>query len=140
MFLVTNLYIQKAQRKTSKLRVYQRNLKDKNKLKDLQVKTYSYPFEVDNREESEMQQISLRCKFSDLRVNRLLKGALREDFPLRLKFEEKFVHYPDVFFVYDDRGCEVIARTADKLRPLYENDYDWVEEIDRERIEKGLGM
>lgn len=150
LFLVTNLYKQKAQRQTSKLKVYQRNLKNKNKLKDLRVKTYSYPFEVDNREEYEMQQISLRCKLSDLRVSRLLKGALHEDFPLRPKFGENFVHYPDVFFVnatkdvvffmYDDRGCEVIARTADRLCPLYENYYDWVEEIDRERIETGLGM
>lgn len=41
-----------------------------------------------------------------------------------------------LFFVYDDRGCEVIARIAEKLRPLYEKHYDWVDEVDREKIEK----
>lgn len=82
-------------------------------------------------------------------MNELLKAACNEDFPLKPKFGEDFIHYPDVFFVnttkdiiffvYDDRGCEVIAREADRIRPLYENYYDWVEEVDRKKIEEGLG-
>ena len=150
LFLVTNIYRQKTQQLTKKMKVYQPNLRNKNNLKQLQVKTYPYPFEEDEREEYEMQQFSLHCKVNDIRVNGLLKAAINEDFPLKPRFGRDFVHYPDVFFVnitkdiiffvYDDRGCEVIARTADRLRPIYVKYYDWIEEVDRERIEKGLGI
>lgn len=150
LVLVTNIYRQKGQRKTSKMKVYQPNLKDKNKLKQLQAKTYPYPFEVDESDEYELQQFSLDCKVQDIHLDGLLKAAIHEDFPLKPRFGADSVHYPDIFFVnitkdiiffvYDDRGCEVIAHTTDKLRPLYEKYYNWVEDVDRARIEKGLGL
>lgn len=151
LILVTNNYKWKKQQQTTKLKVYQPNLRDKNILKKLQSKTYPYPFEEDEKENYEMQQFSLQCKVSDINLEGLLKASLNEDFPpMKPRFGCDSVYYPDVFFVnttkdiiffvYDDRGCEVIALTAEKLRPLYEKHYDWVDEVDRERIEKGLGM
>lgn len=151
LILVTNNYKWKKQQQTTKLKVYQPNLRDKNILKKLQSKTYPYPFEEDEKEDYEMQQFSLQCKVSDINLEGLLKASLNEDFPpVKPRFGCDSVYYPDVFFVnttkdiiffvYDDRGCEVIALTAEKLRPLYEKHYDWVDEVDRERIEKGLGM
>lgn len=151
LILVTNNYKWKKQQQTTKLKVYQPNLRDKNILKKLQSKTYPYPFEEDEKENYEMQQFSLQCKVSDINLEGLLKASLNEDFPpVKPRFGCDSVYYPDVFFVnttkdiiffvYDDRGCEVIALTAEKLRPLYEKHYDWVDEVDRERIEKGLGM
>ena len=151
LILVTNNYKWKKQQQTTKLKVYQPNLRDKNILKKLQSKTYPYPFEEDEKEDYEMQQFSLQCKVSDINLEGLLKASLNEDFPpMKPRYGCDSVHYPDVFFVnttkdiiffvYDDRGCEVIALTAEKLRPLYEKHYDWVDEVDRERIEKGLGM
>ena len=124
LILVTNNYKWKKQQQTTKLKVYQPNLRDKNILKKLQSKTYPYPFEEDEKEDYEMQQFSLQCKVSDINLEGLLKASLNEDFP---PMKPRF-------------GCEVIARTAEKLRPLYEKHYDWVDEVDRERIEKGLGM
>ena len=47
LFLVTNIYRQKTQQLTKKMKVYQPNLRNKNNLKQLQVKTYPYPFEED---------------------------------------------------------------------------------------------
>lgn len=149
LILVTNNYKWKKQQKTTKLKVYQPNLRDKNILKKLQSQIYPYPFEEE--EDYEMQQFSLQCKVSDINLEGLLKASLNEDFPpMKPRYGCDSVHYPDVFFVnttrdiiffvYDDRGCEVIARTAEELRPLYEKHYDWVDEVDRERIEKGLGM
>lgn len=150
LILVTNIYRQIGQQKINKLKVYKPNLKDQSKLKKLQVKTYPYPFDTDELDEYEMQQFSLSCKVKDLRIEGLLKGAIHEDFPLKPKFGIGFVHYPDVFFVnktndilffvYDDRGCEVVARKPDRLRPLYKTYYDWVADFDRARIEKGLGL
>lgn len=150
LILVTNIYRQIGQQKINKMKVYKPNLKDQSKLKKLQVKTYPYPFDNDELDEYEMQQFSLSCKVKDLRIEGLLKGAIHEDFPLKPRFGTDFVHYPDVFFVnttkdilffvYDDRGCEVVARKPDRLRPLYKTYYDWVADFDRARIEKGLGL
>ncbi|MEK4715911.1 DUF3885 domain-containing protein, partial [Sporosarcina sp. FSL K6-5500] len=131
LILVTNNYKWKKQQQTTKLKVYQPNLRDKNILKKLQSKTYPYPFEEDEKEDYEMQQFSLQCKVSDINLEGLLKASLNEDFPpMKPRFGCDSVYYPDVFFVnttkdiiffvYDDRGCEVIALTAEKLRPLYE--------------------
>jgi len=151
LILVTNIYSQKKRQQIQRMKVYQPNLRDKNNLKKIKVETHPYPFEAEESAKYEMQQFSLNCKVSDIRVDGLLKSAINKDFPpLKPRFGADYVHYPDVFFVnvtkdiiffvYDDRGCEVIARETDVLRPLYEKYFDWVEEVDREQIEKGLGL
>lgn len=149
LFLVTNVYKHQTYEKhIRKLKVYEKFLKDKQNLYKIHVKTYPYPFESDDAEEFEMQQFSLRCKRDDINVKALLKAASNEDFPLKPRFGGYSVHYPDVFFVnitkdiifyvYDDRGCEVIACDLDRLRPIYEKHYDWIKEIDKQRIEQML--
>ncbi|WP_088044487.1 DUF3885 domain-containing protein [Bacillus sp. EAC] len=149
LFIVTNMYKHKTNEKhIRKLKVYKPFIKRKSDLNRIQVKTYPYPFELDEAETYEMQQFSLLCKREDFRVQELLKAACNEDFPLNPKLGGYSIDYPDVFFVniskdiiffiYDDRGCEVIAREADKILPIYEKYYNWVEEVDRKRIENGL--
>ncbi|WP_439846465.1 DUF3885 domain-containing protein [Bacillus subtilis] len=138
IFLVTNMYKHKKEKCIRKLKVYQPFLKCKNHLNQILVKTYPYPFEINKAEEYEMQQFSLLCKPRDLRVTELLKAASNEDFPLKPKFGGYSIDYPDVFFVnitkniiffiYDDRGCEVIALDFKRIHPLYEKYHDWVEE------------
>ncbi|KFF57094.1 hypothetical protein CM50_19455 [Bacillus subtilis] len=139
IFLVANMYKHKKKEKCiRKLKVYQPFLKCKNLLNQMMVKTYPYPFEINKAEEYEMQQFSLLCKPRDLRVTELLKAASNEDFPLKPKFGGYSIDYPDVFFVnitkdiiffiYDDRGCEVIALDFKRIRHLYEKYHDWVEE------------
>lgn len=138
LILVTNVYVQRAKQQTRRLKVYQPNVRDKNILRHLRLETYPYPFEVAESDDFyEMQQFSLTCKVKDIRVEGILKAAIHEDFPpLKPRFGFNQIHYPDVFFVnltkgiiffvYDDRGCEVLALTPDKLRPLYEKYSDWV--------------
>ncbi|MFP7486480.1 DUF3885 domain-containing protein [Priestia filamentosa] len=149
LFLVTNVYKHKTEEKsTRKLKVYQPSLKDKRYLTQIQVKTYPYPFDIEEAEQYEMQQFSLLCRRGDLRVNQLLKAASNEDFPLNPRFGGYSIDYPDIFFVnitkdiiffvYDDRGCEVVALDAEQIRPLYEKYYNWVDEVDRKKIEQGL--
>lgn len=139
IFLVTNMYKHKAKEKCiRKLKVYQPFLKCKNYLNQIQVKTFSYPFEIDKVEEYAMQQFTLLCKPRDLRVTELLKAASNGDFPLKPRFGGYSIDYPDVFFVnitkdiiffiYDDRGCEVIALDFKRIRPLCEKYHNWVEE------------
>ncbi|MGG1348414.1 DUF3885 domain-containing protein [Bacillus subtilis] len=138
IFLVTNMYKHKKEKCIRKLKVYQPFLKCKNHLNQILVKTYPYPFEINKAGEYEMQQFSLLCKPRDLRVTEILKAASNEDFPLKPTFGGYSIDYPDVFFVnitkdiiffiYDDRGCEVIALDFKQIRHLYEKYHDWVEE------------
>ncbi len=150
LLLVTNVYKHKTnEKRIRKLKVYQNFLKDKQNLYKIHVKTYPYPFEADDAEEFEMQQFSLWCKRDDINVIELLKAASNEDFTLKPRFGGYSVHYPDVFFVnvttkdiiffvYDDRGCEVIALDPDRLILIYEKYNNWIEEVDRPRIEQGI--
>ena len=41
-----------------------------------------------------------------------------------------------IFFIYDDRGCEVIAADKETLRPLYKKYSEWFYEFDREEIKQ----
>ncbi|PFL24883.1 DUF3885 domain-containing protein [Bacillus cereus] len=38
-------------------------------------------------------------------------------------------------FIYDDRGCEVIAKNKDKVRDLYEKYKEWIPDYERESID-----
>lgn len=150
LILVTNVYLQKQQQ-IQKVKVYQPNLRDKNNLNKLNVETHPYPFDRDEKEGYEMQRFSLHCQAKDVRVEHILKAAINEDFPpLKPRFARNGADYPDVFFVnatrdiilfiYDDRGCEVIANKADKLQPLYQKYAHWVDDFEKEQIAKNLGL
>ena len=48
-------------------------------------------------------------------------------------FHKRFKKYH--FFIYDDRGCEVIANNKETIRPLYNQYKNWLGEYDKEKIE-----
>lgn len=41
-----------------------------------------------------------------------------------------------IFYMYDDRGCEVIARDREAIRPIYEKYADWLDESNRAEIDQ----
>jgi len=147
---VTNLYKYIGEKQpTRKLNVYNRYVKNKRLLTKIQVETYSYLLETEEGE-YEMQQFSLHCKVRDIKVNALIKAVIHEDFPLKPKLGGYPTGYPDVFFVnvtknviffiYDDRGCEVIGLDKQQMKKLYEKYRQWIEEVDLEEIERKLQL
>ena len=129
LYLVANLYKMKNL-SAKKLHVFKPYVRNKELLYKIQVQTLPYPFEIleDDEELFECQQLSLQCKPTDIRISSLLKAACNEDFPpLKPRFKE-YVSYPDIFFInkskdiilfiYDDRGCEVIAKERAMLDML----------------------
>ena len=121
LYLVANLYKMKNTmiKKTRTIKPY---VKKKDLLYQIQAQTLPYPFEVEEDDDNlfEYQQLSLCCKSADIRIPAILQAACNEDFPpLKPRFKS-YVSYPDIFFVnkskdiiffvYDDRGCEVIAK------------------------------
>lgn len=151
VMLVTSMYkMVEKEKRTRKLKVYQSHLKQCKKLYQLQVETMPYPFEAEDADVYQLKQFSLLCQCRDIQIESLIKAAAHEDFPLKPRFGGYHVNYPDVFlinltrdvifFIYDDRGCEVIARNVQILRQLYEKYGNWIDEVDRADVVQRLGM
>ncbi|UTR15502.1 DUF3885 domain-containing protein [Salipaludibacillus sp. LMS25] len=152
IYLVTNVYFYKRDRKKIKpTKVYDRFLKNKHLKLKLRQKASPFVFGEEDAEEYDTTQFYLKCKKQDLNYLLLIKAACNEDFPLKPKLGRKNgSYYPDVFFInisknliffiYDDRGCEVIANKKEAIMPLYKEYNGWIPEYDREEIERNLQL
>lgn len=145
LFLVTNMYKHKMHTGNQRIKVYHRNLKNKDLKYRIQQETMPYVFdEEDYTKEYYTSRYSLKCRVQNFNARRLIQATCNEDFPLKPKLGGDYAHYPDVFFinmtknviffVYDDRGCEVIASDKETIRPLYEKYGDWIPEYNQEEI------
>ncbi|MDV2884658.1 DUF3885 domain-containing protein [Alkalihalophilus pseudofirmus] len=151
MMLVTNAYLHIGNKKIVKApKVYKHFLKN-NKLKH-KIRQKTLPVMIDDEgdpSEYYISQFHLKCKKGDLNYPLLIKAICHKDFHLKPKLgKRKGAYDPDVFFVniskniiyyiYDDRGCEVIANSTETIVPLY-NDYtEWVAGYNRDEIERML--
>ena len=145
MFLVTNVYKHITEYRNQRIKVYDRNMKNKELKYQLKQETLPYLFdEEEDADDYYTTRYSLKCRKQDFNYQLLLKAACNEDFPLKPKLGGHYAHYPDVFFVnatkniiffiYDDRGCEVIASNQETIRPLYEKYGDWIDEYYKDEI------
>ncbi|WP_078579616.1 DUF3885 domain-containing protein [Salipaludibacillus agaradhaerens] len=150
IYLVTNVYLYNRSRKKIKsTKVYDHFLKNKQLKFKLRQETLPFVLSDEDTEEYNTTQFYLKCKKQDLDYFLLIKAACNEDFPLSPKFGQKNgSYYPDVFFInisknliffiYDDRGCEVIANKKEALLPLYKEYNRWIPEYDREQIDQNF--
>ena len=147
IFLVTNVYHRKCNNRTNKIKVYGGYLKNKALKYNLRQETLPFPFDDKEANEYFTSQFHLKFRKSDIKYPSLIKATCNEDFPLKPKFGgENGSYYPDVFFIntskniiffiYDDRGCEVIANNKETIRPLFKQYNDWLDEYNREEIEQ----
>ncbi|KOS66751.1 hypothetical protein AEA09_16760 [Lysinibacillus contaminans] len=146
IFLVTNVYRHKSDEiKQKRIKVYDRNIKNKDLKLHLKQETLPYVFDHEGADDFYTSRFSLKCCKQDFNYPLLIKAACNEDFPLKPKFSTAS-DYPDVFFInitknviffiYDDRGCEIIATNKETIYPLYEKYGDWFDEYSREEIVK----
>lgn len=150
IFLVTNVYQFKGFVKKSrrKMKVYRHYIKNKDIRFHLKQETVPYMFDDEEAEEKCTAQFSLQCGKQDIRYPLLIQAICNQDFPsLKPRLHNPFGLYePDVFFVnvtknlifyiYDDRGCEVIASDIETIRPIYEKYGDWLDDYYREEIDQ----
>lgn len=143
IFLVTNLYHHEdyIRRSRKKMKVYRHYIKDKDTRFHVRQETLPYMFgDEEEADECRTAQFSLECRKKDIDFILLLKAIGHQDFPpLKPRLHNPYRSYdPDVFFInaskniilyiYDDRGCEVIAKDVVAIRPLYEKYKEWVDE------------
>lgn len=132
IFLVVNVYHRKSVKaRTKRINVYHRFIKNKNLKYKIQQTIFPFVFDDEDAEELYTSQFCLKCSKRDIRYQLLIKAACNEDFRLKPKLGGmNGSYYPDVFFVnisknliffvYDDRGYEVIAADKETILPLYQ--------------------
>lgn len=143
LFLVANIYQHKNYKKRSKrkIKIFLHYIKNKDILFQLKQETLPYIFDdEDDAEEKCTTQFYLQCRKNDIRYPLLIKAITHQDFAsLKPRLQNPYGLYaPDVFFIncsknivyfiYDDRGCEVIAKDYETIRPIYEKHCDWIDE------------
>lgn len=151
IFLVTNMYRYRNYKKRSrrKFKVYLHYIKSKDVRLRLTQETLPYMFDDEEElEEKCTSQFSIQCHKQDVRYSTLIKAICNQDFPpAKPRIHNPYNLYePDVFFInatrnvifyiYDDRGCEVIASDMETIRPIYEKYADWIDEYCREEIDQ----
>lgn len=148
IFLVTNVYKYKSSKpKNKRIKVYDRGIKNKGLNFQIRQESLPYVFDEEDADDYYTSRFTIKCRKKDINYLRIIKAACNEDFPLSPKFGGNFgSYYPDVFFIntsrdiiffiYDDRGCEVISSNIETIRPLYEKYKNWMDENYREEIDK----
>ncbi|MGM0845649.1 MAG: DUF3885 domain-containing protein [Bacillota bacterium] len=131
MFLVSNLYFNQKNRKTPKSKIYDHYLKNTYLKYKVQVDTLQFRSDDSDTDECYISQFSLSCRKTDINYPLLIKAACNEDFPLKPRFRRgSRPLYTDVyfinvskniiFFIYDDRGCEIFGADEKILRSTLE--------------------
>lgn len=128
-----------------------RAVKEKAQRYRIRAETLPYMFEDEEEaDEWETLRLSLACRTHEIDWRRLVRGACNRDFQLKPKLVGTGVSYaPDMFFinrtkriiyyVYDDRGCEVIAADRESIRPLYERFLEWTDPHYKQEAERLFG-
>ncbi|UYX54815.1 DUF3885 domain-containing protein [Bacillus thuringiensis] len=149
VFLVTNVYRFKQEniKNRQKINVYNRFIKKRDLKFHIRQETLPFLFEDEEADLYCTSQFSLKCLAEDIKYEPLIEAANHEDFPdLRPRLgRKKEISYPDVFFInvtkdiimfiYDDRGCEVIAKNKEMIRDLNEKYKEWIPDYERESID-----
>ncbi|GLV66497.1 hypothetical protein Bmyc01_51660 [Bacillus mycoides] len=149
VFLVTNVYRFKQEniKNSQKINVYNRFIKKRDLKFHIRQETLPFLFEDEEADLYCTYQFSLQCFAEDIKYEPLIEAVNHEDFPdLRPHLgRKKEISYPDVFFInvtkdiimfiYDDRGCEIIAKNKEMIWDLYEKYKEWVPDYERESID-----
>ncbi|MED1510683.1 DUF3885 domain-containing protein [Bacillus proteolyticus] len=149
VFLVTNVYRFKQEniKNSQKINVYNRFIKKRDLKFHIRQEALPFLFEDEEADLYCTYQFSLQCFAEDIKYEPLIEAVNHEDFPdLRPHLgRKKEISYPDVFFInvtkdiimfiYDDRGCEIIAKNKEMIWDLYEKYKEWVPDYERESID-----
>lgn len=82
----------------------------------------------------------LECTIAEIDYPALLAAASYKDFPNKGRTLHEQVYYIDpvrklIFYMYDDRGLDIVSLDDSLLRHLYTTYNDWLLDYDRERMD-----
>ncbi|OPX42774.1 hypothetical protein CLHUN_32580 [Ruminiclostridium hungatei] len=114
---------------------YIKNNKFVDQVDSVEIEKY---VEADGELSGISTQQTLFCKANDIDYMGMLKAKARQDFGV-LPFISDGVFFINakkniIFYMYDDRGLDLVAENKESLLPLYKKFNDWILNYDRERI------
>ncbi|MET3659315.1 DUF3885 domain-containing protein [Sporosarcina psychrophila] len=124
-----------------KLNLFSRYVRDKSVLYKLQHKMIPYIIPEDDEDgKYKTHLFILKCKTSDIRYVSLLKAICNTDMGVKPSINNRvfFINVKNetIFHVYDDRGCDLVAKSPEAIRSIYAKYNDWILDYDREKIDK----
>ncbi|WP_232732354.1 DUF3885 domain-containing protein [Bacillus sp. mrc49] len=122
-------------------RVFSRYLKDKSFLYRLNLTTIPYHFPEDEDEEIyKTYRFTLKCKTSDFRYISMIKAICNQDMGIKPSIFNRIyfinISRKTIFYIYDDRGCDLLATTPETVRDVYQKYNDWLLDYDRIAIDE----
>ena len=124
-----------------KLKIFSPYVKEKSVLYRVKHKTIPYIFPEDNEDgKYKTHRFSLKCKTSEFTYIPMLQAICNQDMGRQPKIFHRVyfinISRKTIFHVYDDRGCDVVATSADAIRDVYHKYDNWLLEYDRVEIDK----
>ncbi|WP_285768473.1 DUF3885 domain-containing protein [Peribacillus sp. SI8-4] len=121
-------------------KVFSRYMKDKSVLYQLNLTTIPYMFPEDNDEKSyQTHRFTLQCKTSDFRYISMIKAICNQDMGIKPSIFNRIyfinISRKTIFYIYDDRGCDLLATTPESVRAVYQQYNDWILDYDRIAID-----
>lgn len=128
------------------LNIYRKYIKHKSDLYKLRLEKLTDIGEGFGEEDSLVYRFVYAGKKGDILYPQLLKALCYQDFdhPSTILKNQQESGY-DVYFInltkkfiyhlYDDRGCDILAKNKEDIHFLYEKYNGWVLEYDREKID-----
>src|SRR5690606_12879173 len=118
-----------------------RYVKEKSLRYRLMHQEWPYEIPEDNKSGNwKTHRFVLPCRRSEMDYPGLLKECCNEDMGFKKTvYQEVYVvnkTRKTVFHVYDDRGCDLIAASAEAIRPMYEMFNSWILDYDRLQIDQ----
>lgn len=121
-----------------KIHIFSKYVKKTAVLHKLQEKTIAV--NDPDGDEYTTHRFSLKCNVRDIAYIPLLKAICNQDMGIKPKIYHRvyFVNMSKdtIFYVYDDRGCDIAGSTPGDVRNLYETYNDWILDYDRKEIDE----
>lgn len=84
-------------------------------------------------------QHTLLCKREDIDYIGIIEAKAHQDFAISPYISDGVffinLHKHIIFYMYDDRGMDLIAESKENLVPIYKKFNDWILDYDKERID-----
>ncbi|MCM3489407.1 DUF3885 domain-containing protein [Alkalihalophilus marmarensis] len=124
-----------------KLNIFSKYVKQKSVLYKLQQRSIPFVFPEDDDEGIyRTHRFTLKCTTADIRYSPMIKAICNHDMGLKpaISHDVYFINLEKetIFHIYDDRGCDLIATSIDRIRAIYDKYNDWILDYDRNQIEK----
>ncbi|MBC1943762.1 DUF3885 domain-containing protein [Listeria booriae] len=96
------------------------------------------------REEGVFLKMVLKCQVKDIRIEKMLEAIANQDMNIhpRLMCECYFINIEKkiIYYMYDDRGLDIVASSADELISMYKLYEEWILSYNKDEVIRKLGL